>query len=138
MVDRLVAANVFDVDGDTAVLIGGKCADCGNVAFPLPTGCARCTGTAVTSYRLAIEGELWTYTVQAFRPKPPYDGPAEFEPFGVGYVDLGGEVLVEGWLTGIELDAIEIGRPMRSVTKAYKTDASGDAVLTYAFAPKEA
>jgi uncharacterized OB-fold protein len=138
MADQLVAANLFDVDGDDAVLIGGKCEDCGNVAFPFPTGCARCTSTSIVEHRLATEGDLWTYTIQAFRPKPPYDGPAEFEPFGLGYLNLGGEVLVEGWLTVADLDAITIGMPMRTVTQAYKTDANGDAVLTYAFAPKEA
>ena len=26
------------------------------------------------------EGRLWTFTVQGFRPKPPYIGPDEFDP----------------------------------------------------------
>jgi uncharacterized OB-fold protein len=46
---------------------------------------------------LARTGTLWTYTVQGFRPKSPYDGPEEFSPYAVGYVDLG-EVLVESRL----------------------------------------
>ena len=50
---------------------------------------------------LARRGTLWTWTVQRFRPKsPPYAGrPEEFEPYGVGYVELPGEVRVEARLT---------------------------------------
>ena len=53
-------------------------------------------GTDVGERLLAREGTLWTWTVQGFRPKsPPYEGPVEFEPYPVGYVELPGEVKVE-------------------------------------------
>jgi uncharacterized OB-fold protein len=49
---------------------------------------------------LPDRGTLWTWTVQAFEPKPPYRAPESgFTPYGVGYVDLG-EVIVESRLTG--------------------------------------
>ena len=36
------------------------------------------------------KARLWSWTVQRFRPKsPPYAGPVAFEPYAVGYVDLG-------------------------------------------------
>ena len=52
---------------------------------------------------LAPRGTLWTWTIQGFPPKaPPYVGetdPARFEPFGVGYVELPGQLKVEARLT---------------------------------------
>ena len=137
MTVQLVDPRLFKVDGSAAILIGGQCGDCGYLAFPVPTGCARCASTSVDERQLPTEGELWTFTIQAFRPKEPYDGPASFQPFGVGYVNLGGEVLVEGRLTGVDVDVIQIGMPMRTVTEPYKIDTNGDHVLTYAFAPME-
>ena len=44
---------------------------------------------------LPRRGTVWTWTEQAFAPKPPFRVPESgFEPFVVAYVDLG-SVLVE-------------------------------------------
>jgi len=51
-------------------------------------------------------GTLYTWTVQGFRPKPPYAGPEGFEPYGVGYVELPGEVRVEARLTVADPDGL--------------------------------
>ena len=42
-----------------------------------------------SSSRCRDRGELWSWTIQHIQPKPPYRGPEPFEPFAVGYVDLG-------------------------------------------------
>jgi uncharacterized OB-fold protein len=133
-----VAEHLFDVVDGSAVLLGGKCRTCGAVAFPKPGGCARCTGEDVAEHRLATEGTLWTFTVQSLPLKPPYNGPAEFVPFGVGYANLGGEVLVEGRLTVNDPARLAIDMAVRVVPEVYTTDADGDEVVTYAFAPVEA
>lgn len=117
------------------MLLGGKCKACGAVAFPRPSGCARCTGTDIEEHRLATEGDLWTFTVQGFPPKKPYDGPETFTPFGVGYVELGGEILVEGRLTESDSAKLAIGMPMRVVPESYTTDSEGTPVRTFAFQP---
>lgn len=132
MPERMVAEGLFEVVDGHAVLIGGRCERCGAVAFPRPSGCAKCTSDEIGEHRLPTEGSLWTFTVQAFPPKEPYDGPAE--PFGVGYVDLG-EVLVEGRLTQNDAAALSIGMGMRSVPQVYTTDADGTDVVTFAFEP---
>ena len=63
--------------------------------------------------RLARRGTLWSWTIQRFRPKsPPYTGPEEFEPYGVGYVELPGEVRVEARLTEADPDKLRIGMEM--------------------------
>jgi uncharacterized protein len=98
-----VADRLFTWPADEPRLIGGRCAACGQVGFPVSAGCERCGGTEVTDTLLPERGTLWTFTTQNFRPpSPPYDGSdtAEtFRPFAVGYVDLGGEVMVEARLT---------------------------------------
>lgn len=73
--------------------------------------------------------------MQGFRPKEPYAGPAEFEPFGVGYVELAGQVIVESVLTENDPDALEIGAPMELCIVAFGVDDDGRDVVTFAFRP---
>ena len=82
-------------------LIGSECRRCGTVTFPRQGSCPRCTSQDVAERLLARRGTLWTWTIQCFPPKsPPYAGDKEsFEPYGVGYVELPGEVRVETLLT---------------------------------------
>jgi uncharacterized OB-fold protein len=95
------------------VLVGSECRRCGTVSFPRQGTCPRCTSTDVEERRLARRGTLWSWTIQRFRPKsPPYTGPEEFEPYGVGYVELPGEVRVETRLTESDPSKLEIGMEM--------------------------
>jgi uncharacterized OB-fold protein len=132
-----IAEGLFALDGDQPVLIGSRCAACGTVTFPVQASCPRCTSEDVAAHRLATSGTLWTWTSQGFRPKsPPYTGPEEFEGYLVGYVELGGEVRVEGILTGLERDAVRIGMPMRT-TSLTVPGPDGDERVTFAFAPAQ-
>ena len=95
------------------VLLGSECERCATVSFPRQTTCPRCTSTDVKERRLARRGTLWSWTIQRFRPKsPPYAGPEAFEPYGVGYVELPGEVRVEARLTESDPAKLEIGMEM--------------------------
>jgi uncharacterized OB-fold protein len=86
---------------------------------------------------LARTGTLWTWTTQGFRPKsPPYTGPEEFAPYGVGYVELGGEIRVEGILTEADPRKLRIGMTMR-LTSWIIADPQGAKRITFAFAPHE-
>ena len=135
MPTRPVAEHLFDVVDGAAVLLGGKCRTCRAVAFPKADGCAQCTGADIAEHRLATEGTLWTFTVQSLPLKPPYNGPAEFVPFGVGYANLGGEVLVEGRLTVNDPARLANAMPVRVVPQVYTVDAAGNEVVTFAFEP---
>ncbi len=85
---------------------------------------------------LPRRGRVWSWTIQRFRPKsPPYIGPEAFEAFAIGYVELPDAVIVETRLTGVAFDAIRIGMEMELVIMPFATDATGQPVLTYAFAP---
>jgi len=126
-----IADGLFTWPADQPRLIGSRCRECGVVTFPAQHSCPRCTSVDVEERLLEREGTLYTWTVQGFRPKPPYAGPEEFEPYGVGYVELPGELRVEARLTVADPDQLRIGMPVELVIVPF-----GDKV-TYAFAPRE-
>jgi uncharacterized protein len=127
-----VADGLLAGPGSAPQLIGSECRRCGVVAFPCQTSCAACTSRDVDERRLGRRGTLWTWTIQCFPPKsPPYAGaPEDFEPYGVGYVELPGEVRVEARLTEADPARLEIGMPMELVLIP-ALGANG--ALTYAF-----
>jgi uncharacterized protein len=131
IVDGLIAGTA-----DAPQLLGSRCRRCGVVAFPRQASCAACTSDDVEERRLARTGTLWTWTIQCFAPKsPPYAGsPEAFEPYGVGYVELPGEVRVEARLTESDPGRLRIGMAMELVL----IPAPGPAgTMTYAFRPVE-
>jgi uncharacterized OB-fold protein len=124
-------------DGDEVRLVGSRCAACGVITFPAQGSCPHCTGTDVVEHVLPERGALWTWTIQRFPPKsPPYVpvDPDAFAPFAVGYVELGGEVRVEGRLTDCDLEQLAIGMPMVLTTIESPL---ADGTIAYAFRPDE-
>ena len=125
---------------DQPRLIAGLCTACGTTTFPSQPSCPRCTGTTIRQVPLATTGRLWTWTVQAFEPKPPYAADGPFEPYGVGYVELStedgtGAVLVESRLTEADHGRLQIGAPMTLAFVPIRRDATGAQVVTFAFEP---
>jgi uncharacterized OB-fold protein len=87
----------------------------------------------MSAHPLPRHGTLWTFTIQRFRPKPPYDGPIEFEPYAVGYVNLADQVLVEARLS-LRPDQVPlIGDEMELVFTPYTCTPDGVTVTTFAF-----
>jgi uncharacterized OB-fold protein len=132
-----VADGLFtEVDGDVR-LLGSQCEACGVITFPRQASCPRCTSLDVRDRPLGRRGTLWSWTIQCFAPKsPPYAVAAgdAFEPYGVGYVELPGEVRVEARLTESDPARLRIGMPMElSLIPAPGREADG--VVTYAFEP---
>ena len=58
-------------------------------------------------------------------------------PFGVGYVELPGEVKVEARLTESDPDVLRLGMEMELVVLPFRTDDDGNEVVTFAFRPVE-
>lgn len=136
-----VSPGVFTWPSDRPVLLGSRCTACGNHMFPTQSGCSKCAGTETEPVELSNRGTLWTWTVQGFAPKaPPYLGatdPASFVPFGVGYVELAGQVKVESRLTESDPAKLQIGMEMEMVVVPLTTDGDGNEVMTFAFRPIE-
>ncbi len=130
-----IAEGIFS---DEPSLIGSRCTECGIVTFPSQDSCPRCASMAMAEHSLARRGRLWAWTTQHFPPpSPPYTGPTagEFEPFAVGYVELGGEVKVETRLTETDPAVLVPGIEMELVLVPFRTDDDGNEVVTFAFRP---
>jgi uncharacterized OB-fold protein len=133
-----VAKGIFTWPSDDPQLIGSRCSACGIVTFPTQSSCPRCPSTAMAEHPLSRRGRLWAWTTQEFPPpSPPYTGPTgdAFVPFGVGYVELAGEVKVEARLTLVDPGALTPGMEMELVLVPFRTDADGNEVVTFAFRP---
>lgn len=126
--------SLFTWPADEPQLRGGRCTSCGAVAFPQPPSCARCTSTDVAEELLPRQGTLWSWTVQRFAPKEPYLLTEAFEPYGVGYVDLG-DVVVESRLTTADPELLWIGEPMELQIVPFAPGGDGEQLATFAFAP---
>lgn len=130
-----VADGLFTWPSDEPRLIGGSCRSCGTTTFPRQGSCPRCTSRDIVEQLLDREGLLWTYTIQGFRPKAPYIGPDEFQPYGVGYVELPSQVMVESLLTENDPEQLAIGDAMELVIVPFRRDDDGNDVVTFAFRP---
>lgn len=134
-----VTDGVFTWPSEQLHLLGSRCTTCGNHMFPVQSGCPKCMGVDTEIVELADRGHLWTWTVQGFPPKaPPFignDDPKTFQPFGVGYVELPGQVKVESRLTVADPAQLQIGMEMQLVIEPIGTDGDGNEIVTFAFAP---
>ena len=123
---QMIAEGLF-TGGSDPRLIGGRDRTSGRIVFPLPAD-----ETRFEAIELPSEGTIWSWSVQRFRPKsPPYIGPEAFEPFGIAYVQLGDQIIVETRLTGFAFEALRVGLRCRLVTEAL------GGRLSFAFAPME-
>ena len=132
------APDVFTWPADEPQLIGGRCAECETVTFPVQPSCARCGATAVEPHLLPRRGTLWTFTTQEFLPKEPYasgETMETFRPYGVGMVQLADELRVEGRLTEGDASKLRIGMDVELVIIPFRTDPDGTEIMTYAFQP---
>lgn len=112
-------------------LIGGKLPS-GAIVFPMPEGDA---ADGVEQVALSRRGTLWSWTRQDFRPKEPYEGPGQgphdFKPYLLGYVELQGQVIVESYIADAELKDLSLGMAMEFTVIPF--DDSRD---TFAFRPE--
>lgn len=122
-------------------LLGASCAECAAVSFPVTSGCPRCGSEAISSVELPERGTLYTWTTQEFLPKEPYSGPetpADFQPWAVGYVELGDQLRVEGRLYDVELADLDFGMEFDVVVRPFRIDDDGTEVFSFGFAPAAA
>lgn len=131
------AEDVFTWPSDDPRLIGCRCNDCQGVFFPEQSSCGRCGSLDVERHLLPATGTIYSWTSQEFLPKEPYEGGETmetFRPFGVGLIDLEGEILVEARLTECDPDRIAIGDKVKLAIVPFRSDDDKD-VVTFAFEP---
>ena len=131
--------NVMTLTDEGPKLKGMRCRNCGTHVFPFQKSCPKCTSDDVEPVELGTKGTLWAWTIQGFPPKaPPYLGetdPSKFEPYGVGYVELPGQVKVESRLTIADPTALKVGMEMLLIGEVIGQDEEGNDLVTFAFAP---
>lgn len=134
-----VAEEIFTWPSDAPQLIGTHFPESGVTTFPQSTACPKTASQNGERVLLPRRGTLWSWTIQGFLPKsPPYAGKEtlqSFKPYGVGYVQLADEVIVESRLTTADPAQLKIGMEMELVIIPYSTDDEGNELITYAFAP---
>ena len=133
-----IAERLFTWPSKEPRLIGNRCGACEIVTFPSQDSCPRCASVHMREQLLARRGRLWAWTTQHFPPpSPPYAGPTgeAFVPYGIGYVELPGEVKVEARLTDADPERLAEGMEMELVVVPFRTDDEGNEVVTFAFRP---
>lgn len=133
----LACADLIRFDGDIPHLLGSRCDECGEVYFPATGSCTRCTATRLSPHDLGRHGTLWSWTIQGFLPKAPYNSgetPETFRPYGVGYVELESGIKVESRLTVADEADLQIGMSLELTLLPYRKTADGE-VYTFAFRP---
>jgi uncharacterized OB-fold protein len=118
--------------GGDAVLLGGRCPACATHTFPRAGSCPRCGRRDPEEVALPRTGTLWTWTVQRLAPKPPFRAPEPFEPFALGYVDLG-PVRVEARLAGRAVDGWTIGDRVSLAVEPLPGEDPGDSDARWCF-----
>ena len=116
-------------------LIGSQCGDCGATTFPVQHRCPRCSGGSMSELLLPRRGSLVAWTTQGFPPGAPFAGPTgkDFVPFGVGLVQLGDVIRVEGRLTENDPAKIRFGQEVELIMVPFATDGEGNEIVTFAF-----
>lgn len=130
-----VAPGIFTCPPDDPRLIGSRCRSCGEYFFPKVKFCQNpdCPGkNNVEEVFLSKTGKLWSYTIQYYKPPPPYKGPV---PLMIGLVELPENLKVMGQLTQCKEEDLEIGMEMELVVEELFEDEDGNGVLTWKFKP---
>ncbi|KZS63018.1 DNA-binding protein [Mycobacterium kansasii] len=134
---KALAPDISTWPNDGPHLIGSRCGDCGATTFPVQQWCPRCSGADMGEVLLPRRGTLVAWTTQGFPPGPPYAGPTgtDFVPFGMGLVQLGDLIRVEGRLTENDPAKLQFGQAVELTMVPLTTDADGDEIMTFAFQP---
>jgi uncharacterized OB-fold protein len=130
-----IAEKLFSEGPEGPRLLAGRDRETGKLVFPFPAGAE---GARYEEVKLSPKGRLWSYTVQRFPPKSPYQGeqdPAKFKPYAVGYVEIPGEIIVETRIETESFNGLKVGLPMELVLSLFRATPEGDDIITYAFRP---
>jgi uncharacterized OB-fold protein len=93
----LICGDAVERDAEgRAVLVGGRCTDCGTRTFPRAPVCANCMSENIAPERLPRQGTLYAFSAVHIAPKKWK------MPMTIGYVDLPDNVRVFTHLAGTE------------------------------------
>lgn len=122
---------VLDLEGERVFLRGTRCLSCAAVYFPRAVSCRNpdCVEKQVEPARIDGRGELYSYTIQRYRP-PALFAMEPWAPYALGLVALENGLRVMGMIAGVALEEIRIGMPLRLSIQPLNA-----AALTHVFVP---
>lgn len=135
MARRAIHDGLFEDTADGPRLVGGYSPTSSKYHFPLLPTCPYTGAEDVERVHLSPRGTLWGWTAVTASP-PGYLGDV---PFGFGVVELAENGLrVITRLTVGDPSALAFGEAMELVLDPLATDADGNEIVTWAFAPVSA
>jgi uncharacterized OB-fold protein len=117
------------------LLLGSRCAKCGEHFFPRRVVCARCLAQGCEDVLLGPRGMLWTWTWVHV----PFFGHTKSADvgYGVGQVDLPEGPRIQAVLSGAQGDFV-IGMPMQLELETLRETPEGEQVVIHRFRLLEA
>ena len=128
-----IKQGLFESFEDGVRLIGSRCRECAEVTFPTTPFCPKCCVQTTDPIPLSRRGLLYSFTIQRFRPPPPYIGPDPFVPYGVGMIELPEGLRVTAVLEENDPARLRVGMEMEISTATFFEDQDGNEVLGYKF-----
>ncbi|HSE98821.1 MAG TPA: OB-fold domain-containing protein [Blastocatellia bacterium] len=128
-----IREGLFEVLEDGPHLTGSRCRECGEVTFPANAFCPQCCTETTENVSLSRRGTLYSFTVQRFKPPPPYRAPDPFVPYGVGMIELPEGLRVTAVLEEGDPERLRVGMEMELVLAVFFEDDEGNEVLGYRF-----
>ena len=133
------AEGLFTWTSKEANLIGSKCPTCGHYYFPKAIICRNpnCKASkGVEQVLLSNRGKLWSYTVQYYKPPPPFPAQEPFTPFAIGEVEFPEGVKVVGMMVGCDHEKdLKLNMEVETVVDKLCEDEEGNEVMTWKFRP---
>lgn len=129
-----VTADLFR-DLSPATLLGSRCEQCGTHYFPVTSHCRNpaCSGGQLREVGLSRRGQLYSFTVQSYRPPPPFRM-EPWAPYAIGVLELPEGLRIMGMLSGVPFADLRIGMELEVISEPLYSDAEGRPVVTYKFA----
>ncbi len=127
--------DLFEWAEDGLRMQSAKCSSCNTYFFPAAhtqhrPGCSR---EGVEKVLLSNKGTLATYTIQHFMCPPPFKTLGDITPYGLAMVEFPEGISVAGLIVESDLEALEIGLEMETVSYTVSHDEEGNDVITWAF-----
>lgn len=130
-----IKEGLFEWRDDGPHLIGSRCRECSEVTFPANPCCPQCCAETTENIPLSRRGVLYSFTIQRFKPPPPYRGPDPFRPYGVGMIELPEGLRVTSVLEESDPERLRVGMEMELVIARFFEDEEGNEVFGYKFKP---
>ena len=131
-----VVPEVLALDDAAPALRGTRCMDCGTLYYPQVVSCRNpnCVGKGVAPARILGRGQLYSFTVQRYRP-PALFALEPWQPYALGLVDVEDGLRVMGTIDA-PIDDIRIGMPLR-LSILYLNAGAAGSVATHSFVPDD-